>query len=249
MTRIGLTALKGARHVDRATVDLGPDGPVGDRVFCLVDPGRARVLRTVENPTLVRTSAAWDAGVLTVTFPGRTVEGTPAPTGEIRKVDYWGRVVALELLDGPWAEAYSAHLGYDVRLARSAPGDVVYGGSVSLVTTGSLAELSARLGRPVDDAQFRATFTVHTETPYQEDGWAGRRLRLGEAEVQVRGPLPRCNVVDLDPDTGGRRSQALRTLADYRRHHNEVLFGVDAVVTRPGHVRIGDAVRDEPERG
>lgn len=169
VSRIGFTSLKGARHLGRPFVDLTRDGPVGDREFCLVDQARERVLRTVENPTLVQTRAGWDAGVLTVTLPGATVEGVPAFTGETRLLDYWGRRVALQIVDGPWAAAYSTHLGYDVVLARSTKGDVVYGASVSLVTTGSLDELSRRVGTRVLDAQLRATFTVHTDAPHRED--------------------------------------------------------------------------------
>ena len=245
VTRIGLTPVKGGRHAEQASVDLTLDGPVGDRVFCLVDPERGRVLRTVENPSMMRTSATWAGGVLTSRLPGRTVEGVPAPTGRTLKVDYWGRVAALEVVDGPWAEAYSEHVGHDVLLARAShPGEVVYGASVTLVTTSSLAELARRTGGDVDGAQFRATFTVDTgEAPaHVEDSWVGRRLHLGAAEVEVRGVVPRCAVIDLDPDTGERRSPALKALGGYRHLHGEVVFGVDAVVTQPGQVRPGDRV-------
>ena len=245
VTRIGLTPVKGGRHAEQASVDLTLDGPVGDRVFCLVDPQRGRVLRTVENPSLMRTSATWAEGVLTSRLPGRTVGGVPAPTGRTLEVDYWGRVAALAVVDGPWAEAYSAHVGHDVLLARAShPGEVVYGACVSLVTTSSLAALAGRTGGAVDGAQFRATFTVDTgEAPaHVEDSWAGRRLHLGTAEIEVRGAVPRCAVIDLDPDTGEPRSPALKALGGYRHVHGEVVFGVDAVVTQPGQVRSGDRV-------
>ena len=242
VSRIGFTAVKGARHLGRPFVDLSGDGPIGDRVFCLVDLARERVLRTVQNPTLVQTSAIWDAGVLTVTLPGGTVGGVPARVGDTRTLDYWGRRVTLEILDGPWAAAYSTHLGYDVVLARSTAGDVVYGASVSLVTTGSLDELSRRVGTRVLDSQLRATFTVHTDEPHREDAWIGRRLTVGNAEVEVRSAIPRCHVIDLDPDTGLRRTDAMKALAAYRRQGNEVVFGVDAVVTKPGRVHVGDDV-------
>ncbi|HET7723920.1 MAG TPA: MOSC domain-containing protein [Propionibacteriaceae bacterium] len=242
VSRTGFASLKGTRHLSRSYVDLAWDGPVGDRVFCLVDPARGRVVRTVENPSLMQTRAAWDGGVLTVTLPGATVEGVPAASGERSPLDYWGRRASLEIVDGPWAAAYSAHLGYPVVLARAAAGEVVYGASVSLVTTGSLDELSRRLGAPVLDAQFRATFTVDTDAPHVEDAWIGRRLALGAAEVEVRSAIARCPVIDLDPDMGGPRVEALRALAGYRREGTEVLFGVDAVVTRPGRVQVGDAV-------
>jgi len=247
VSRIGFTPLKGGRHLEHPYVDLTLDGPVGDRVFCLVDPARGRVLRTVENPALLQTSASWHAGVLTTTLPGGTVTGVPEPTAEVVKVDYWGRVVALEVLDGPWAAAYSRHLGDPVGrslvLARATrPGEVVYGSSVSLVTTSALAELSERLGAAVDEAVFRATFTIDDTGPALEDPQHARRVRIGDAELELRSAVPRCAVVDLDPATGARRFDALKVLGGYRRGHGGVVFGIDAVVTRPGRVHVGAGV-------
>jgi uncharacterized protein YcbX len=247
VTRTGFTPLKGTRHSERSSVELTWDGPDGDRAFCLVDPVRGRVLRTVENPSLMRTVASWDGSVLAATLPDEVVEGTPEPTGESVKVDYWGRVAALDLLDGPWAAAYSRHLGLDVVLARAgAPGEVVYGAPVSLVTTGSVDEVSHHVGVEVAAAQFRATFAVHTDTPHVEDDWLGLRLDIGAAQVEVRSAIPRCAVVDLDPETGTRRARVLQALAGYRRVGTDIFFGVDAVVTRAGPVHHGDAVTVAP---
>lgn len=247
--RIGFTPLKGARHRAHDGVELLVDGPVGDRVFCLLDPGRNRVLRTVENPTLVQAVARWEAGVLSVDLAGRTVEGTPTPTGDVRKVDYWGRVAAVEVVEGPWAEAFSEHLGFDVVLTRSAcPGEVVYGASVTVLTTASMRLLAERLGTPVGSARFRSTLLLDTdEEPHVEDSWVGRRLQVGDATLRVRGAVPRCAVVDMDPDSGLKQTPVLRTLAGYRLWEQEVHFGVDAVVVTPGAVRIGDAA--DLERG
>ncbi len=241
--RIGFTPLKGGRHVERRCVELGPEGPVGDRVFCLVDRDRARVLRTVEHPASLRAVASFEAGRLAVTLDGTTIEGLPEPTDERRTVDYWGRRVDVAVLAGPWAEALSALLGQPVALARPVRvGEVVYGGSVSLVATASLGELARRVGRPVESARFRPTCVVHTMTPGEEAGWIGRELRIGSAVVGVRGVVPRCAVVDLDPVSGERDLPVLRSLAGYCRGQGEVSFGVDAVVVHPGRVATGDAL-------
>lgn len=243
--RIGFTPLKGGRHRTHGSVTLSASGPVGDRLFCLVDPVADRCLRTVENPTLLQTSASWDGAVLSVDLPAGTVAGPPVPTGEVRTVDYWGRSAAVELVAGPWAEAYSAHLGREVLLASAAPGQVVYGGPVTLVANGSLARLAEEVGEAVDGARFRATLQIDSGDlpPHGEDDWVGRRLRLGTAEVRVRGVVPRCAVIDLNPVSGVRDLDLMRTLADYRRRRGEVAFGIDAVVTMPGRVSTADPVR------
>ncbi|MGN6575457.1 MAG: MOSC domain-containing protein [Nocardioides sp.] len=249
--RVGFTPLKGARHAEHPAVQLDAGGPVGDRVFCLVDPARDRVLRTVENPALLEADAALTGEELTVALPAGTVAGVPVPTGEVLAADYWGREAKLELLDGPWSEAFSAHLGYDVRLARaSRAGEVVYGGSVTLVTTSSVDRLGRWLGLAVAAERFRATFLVDTGDlePHAEDGWIGHEVALGKAVVRVRGSVPRCAVVDLNPKTGVRDVPVLKALAGYRLSGKDVHFGVDAEVVVPGRVATGDPAtlrRDE----
>jgi uncharacterized protein len=244
--RIGFTPLKGGRHMTHNLADLAADGPVGDRVFCLVDRSRERVLRTVEHPALVRACARWNAGVLSVDLPGRTVEAAPSLRGEALTVDYWGRRATVHACTGPWAQAYSEYLGYDVVLCRSVTaGQVVFGASVTLVTTASMSLLGRRLGHEVGSERFRSTFLVDTgdSTPHCEDSWIGRELRVGEATVRVRGRVPRCAVVDLDPLSGQSDVAVLRELAGYRLSQGEINFGVDAVVTTPGRVRAGDQVQ------
>lgn len=246
--RIGFTPVKGARHLTQDRADLSADGPVGDRVFALVDRRRGRVLRTVENPALLRACARWDGGVLSVDLPGHTVEGVPSPSGETLEVDYWGRTAGVRVCAGPWAEAYSEYLGYDVALCRCVTaGDVVYGASVTLVTTASMRLLSQRLGRKVDSERFRSTFLVDAgdSTSHVEDCWVGRELRIGEATVRVRGVVPRCAVIDLNPVTGQQDASVLRELTGYRLSRGEISFGVDAVVTAAGRVRTGDRVELE----
>lgn len=258
VSRIGLTPLKGARHTTRPAVELTPEGPSGDRVFALVDRTRGRVLRTVEQPTLVQTVADWDGEVLRVDLPHRSVAGRPASTGEQLEVDYWGRRVVLDVVDGPWAAAYAQHLSQhlgrhldqpqDLVLARAPrAGDVVYGGSVSLVTTSSLRRLADEAGGVPDQrfaTRFRATLSVDTgDAPaHVEDGWVGRRLRVGDAELAVRSHLPRCAVVDLEPVSGVADLPVLKALGRYRRAAGEIRFAVDAVVTRAGRVETGSGV-------
>jgi uncharacterized protein YcbX len=243
VTRVGLTPVKGGRHVARPDVELGPHGAVGDRMLCLVDPTSDKVLRTVRHPELLRTVPTLSGDRLAVELDGATVSATLPGTGEPRKVDYWGRQVEVELLDGPWADLYSRLTGEQVALARVLePAGVVFGGGVSLVLTSSLHALSARVGAPVAGERFRPTFVVDSgdAPPGCEAAWVGREVAVGEAVLRIRGAVPRCAVVDLDPVSGRADLPVLKTLSGYGRSDGEPRFGVDADVVRPGHVATGD---------
>lgn len=235
VSRIGLAVLKGARHAAQTSVRLEQGGPVGDRLFCLVDPTEGRVLRTVEHPRLVLVEAGWDGTALTTTTPeGGVVAAAPRPTGEQLAFEYWGREARVELQDSPHAEQLGDHLGRSVRLARvTRPGEVVYAGSVSLVSTGEIAELGE-----TDPARFRATFTLDSARLPEP----GTQLAVGEALIRVRSMLPRCRVIDINTGTGTMDTRHLATLAGRPRPVGELPFGLDAEVLVPGTVRTGDPV-------
>ncbi|TFB98117.1 MOSC domain-containing protein [Cryobacterium sp. HLT2-28] len=249
---IGVCALKGGRHRSRSHVLLGPDGPVGDRVFAVVDLEVGQVIRTVEHPSLVTCGARWDDGVLSVEIDGQRIEAVPRMSGRRLALDYWGRAAAMEVVHGPWAQEFSRLLGRAVVLARcSVVGAVVYGDSVTLSTTGSLGRLADEAGIIVDERRFRSTFTIDTgdAAAHAEDSWAGRELDLGGARLLVGHGIPRCAVIDLEPDTGARGTSLLKTLAGYRLNAGEIEFGVYARVIRPGTVSLGDRASLRPLSG
>lgn len=251
---IGLTPVKGTRHQALDAVDLRGEGPVGDRRFALVDPGRRQVLRTVGHGSLLQVSVTWDEPVLTATLAGRVASGVPERTGETLDVDYWGRRVRVDVVGGPWAELFSRHLGQAVVLARARPGDIVYGDQVSVVTTASLTALRATSrgtadARPLDladSARFRSTFLLDTtgsphDRPGAEDDWVGRELTLGEARVRLSASIVRCAVVELHPVDGHRDLRLLDRLP--RGSQGRPVFGLQGRVVRPGRVHRGSAAR------
>jgi uncharacterized protein YcbX len=243
---IGLSALKGGRHKPREHVLLEAEGPVGDRVFAVVDPEGGQVLKTVEHPSLLTCEARWVNGVLSVEIDGQQITAQPEMTGHYLALDYWGRTASMEVVDGPWARAFSRLLGRSVVLARSAvTGGVVFGGSVTIATTSSVRRLARESGSAVDARRFRSTFTIDTgdSAAHVEDSWAGRELELGGARLLVKSGVPRCAVIDLEPDAGARGTSLLKTLAGYRLNAGEITFGVYAQIIRPGTVSSGDQAR------
>ena len=253
VTSVGFAPVKGTRHAAYDAVTLGARGPVGDRSFCLVDVPRRRVLRTVQNPSLLAVRSRWDGRSLQLVLPsGEDATAEPVRSGERVTCDYWGRDVELDLLEGPHAALASGYLGADVRLAAAPPAAVVYGAPVSLVSLASVRWLADRLGRPGllgETARFRATLVVDVgDEPFAEESWAGREIRVGSAGIRVEGPIPRCAVVDLDPATGVPSAGVLRALASRPAAPSPDLpFGVDARVVEAGVVRPGDGVEVQPD--
>lgn len=250
--RLGLAVVKGTRHTQLPELVVTGSGPQGDRRFAFCAADGSRVLRTVANPDLVAVHAEWREPLLSLTFPdGTTVTDRPTPGVEF-VADYWGRDARLLAVASAHAAAMSQYLGTEVILAQAPPGDVVYGGAVTVVTTGELAELAERAGDPAvaqEDWRFRATVTVDDRATTGDATGAvplanavpGALLRLGEVVVRVRGRIPRCAVIDIGAD-GRRDRQLMAVLAGYRRRGNEVYFGLDCEVRRPGRVRPGDQV-------
>ena len=235
----GFSPVKGMRHLAHDVVRLDERGAVGDRAFCLVDPVRARVLRTVQHPSLKSVVARLEDGVLAMAVPSQgLLAAEPTPTGESVTCDYWGRSVDLALLDGPHAGALSDLLGQDVRLAAAPRGAVVFAAPVTLVGTASLRALGDLMGLPVDAARFRATLVVETDEPWIEDSWLAAEVAVGEARLRIGGPVPRCAVIDHHPETGVKDMRLLKALVAQRPTNKvgEPMFGVYAECMRPGVV-------------
>ena len=93
-------------------------------------------------------------------------------------------------------------------------------------------------------------FVVDGCEPHEEDTW--ERVAMGDAIVrvgsQLGGPVPRCDVITHDPDTGERDLDTLRLIKEYRGQTAEagIVFGVYAAIERPGRVRLGDRVEPLP---
>jgi len=99
--------------------------------------------------------------------------------------------------------------------------------------------LERELDRPIDIRRFRPNLHLRLDAPaFAEERWVGRRLRVGEAELELLHACERCAIPTRDPDTGEKWPELLRWLA---REHG-TLFGINARAVRPATVRVGDSV-------
>ena len=112
-------------------------------------------------------------------------------------------------------------------------------GSLLIVTDASLRKLEHLWGKKPDPRRFRANVVVSlAENALTENGWIGKRLRMGDAELQVDDWCERCKMIAIDPDTLEYDASLLKTV------HEEMdgRFGVYASVKKTGPIRVGDQV-------
>ena len=249
VSRFNVTPVKATALHHPEQIRLEPYGPVDNRDFYLVDEHGLLFAGSKLGP-LVQIHADHDPEreVLSLRFPdGTLVEGSAVADGEPLETNFYGRPVPAREVEGPWSEALSHYAGRDIRLLRvEHTGDGNDIEPVTLVSTASVEELTRQgeAAGPLNPGRFRMTMEIDGCTPHEEDGWAGREVRVGEAIIRVGEQVPRCVVTTQDPNTGLRDFPTLKVIKRYRgtTPDQELPFGVYAQVVQPGLVRLGDPV-------
>lgn len=110
--------------------------------------------------------------------------------------------------------------------------------SVSILNEASRRALSQKVGQDLDPRRFRGNLWLEGLAPWEEFDLVGKRIRIGEAELDVVEPIGRCRATEANPETGRRDAGTLAALEDGWGHTQ---FGVYAMVRKGGRVSVGDA--------
>lgn len=251
VTRLMTAVLKGAAVDEPAELLLDASGAVGDRAFFCVDP-QGNLVSITRTGALCGITATHDpgSGRLVLRAPdGAVAEGTVV-LGDPVEVVHYGLDVPGRLVEGPWSALLSERAGSPLRLLRATGphlGSDVH--PVTLLGDSSVSAVAGAAGvEALDPRRFRMTLGFDGAPPFAEDTWAGRSVRVGEAVLEVGGPVPRCAATQRDPDSGASDAPVLKALTDLRGVQPSELgergvnLGVYARVLRGGRVRVGDAV-------
>ena len=243
--------------VDSATLEAR--GLSWDRRYMLVDVG-GRFLTQREHPRMTpirvqRNSNGWSVH----TSEQETLEIPESlPDGLERSVRIWNDQIDVTVARQRFNEWFTMALGLPCELVQmkdkhvrpiksryGKPGDSVSfadGAPVLLTSEASLAELNRRLERPLPMIRFRPNLVATAERAFAEDGW--RRIRVGEAELDVEWACTRCIVTTIDTVTGEKEleGEPIRTLKSFRGSSEGVMFGQNLIPRRLGTVRVGDSI-------
>ena len=250
LARLSVTPVKGTAIHHPSSATITPAGIPQDRRFYIVDEWGELFSGSTFGP-LVAIVAEYDteAERLKLRFPDGSLTEAPADElGAEETTDFYGRLVAAHVVEGPFAEAISVYCARPLRLVRcDREGDGADVEPITVVSAESVRDLAER-GRyegTLDARRFRLNLELEGCDPHEEDSWAGRRVRVGGATIEVRGQVPRCVFTTKDPDTGQKDWDTLTQIARYRQRipgDGGLPFGVYARVVEPGSVRVGDAV-------
>jgi uncharacterized protein YcbX len=145
----------------------------------------------------------------------------------------------LTMTDTVLPEALAAVVGRTVAVDRADGQPHHDAAPLHLVTTASLRWWADQAPEPEVSWQ-RTRANVVVDVPGSdrvEDGWVGRKLRIGDSEVEIVEPTERCAMVTHAQAGLDHAAELLRVLAPH-----DLNLGVYATVVTPGTVRVGDPV-------
>ena len=261
VTRVQLSGLfvypiKGCAGVSLERARVVERGLELDRRYMLIDRS-GRFVTQREVPRLCLVGTALVGSSIALTAPGARPLMLPQGLDEAENARVACQVwhdSGSALCHDAGSRWFSDYLDDDVRLVympkserrpvnpkRARPGDIVSFADaypVLLISEASLADLNARLAAPLEMRRFRPNLVLSECEPFAEDAF--KTLSIAGVSFRAVKRCQRCVVTTVDPNTGQRGEEPLRTLAEYRREEGRVWFGMNLIHDGPGELRVGD---------
>ncbi len=254
-----IKSLAGIR-LPKATVQY--KGLQYDRRWMLVD-SEGRFLTQREHPEMALFHTAIDNGYLTVTkIKPRSTEVPDSiklnlssdVSGNSATVQIWDDEVMAVEVDAMYSKWFSDHLGFACKLVFFPEGNkrdvdpdyakmneqvsLADGYPFLIIGQASLDELNQKLEESISMRRFRPNFVFTGGTAHEEDQW--RDFKIGSVNFKGVKPCARCVLTTVDPDTGEKGAEPLKTLSTYRRENGKVYFGENLLPLTTGEVSEGD---------
>ncbi|QOI96252.1 MAG: MOSC domain-containing protein [Flammeovirgaceae bacterium] len=232
-----------------------------DRRFMLVDADN-RFITQREHPHLALFNTEMVDNQLRITHRLSkqfvNLEIAPEPKATF-SATIWNDTVSVSEVDSHLSEWFSDHLKFPCRLVyfpenNKRPVDSTYainneqvsladGYPFLIIGQASLDDLNTRLAEAVGINRFRPNFVFIGGQPYEEDEW--KNFSIGYVRFTGVKNCARCVLTTVDPATGLKGAEPLRTLSAYRRKNGKVYFGQNVVAISSGIVKVADSINIE----
>ena len=236
------------------------NGVLGDRAFALKDEDGKLV--TAKNPrkwpSMFSHRAAFSAPIplaeaplppVMLTLPDGRVLMSDAPelqsalSASLGRSVFWESVApAAPVIEEFWpADVEGLPHSDAVTDENTLPGTFFDLSTIHLLTTSTLQTLMDLIPNSrLEARRFRPNFIVDTggASGFVENDWVDKTLRIGEVEMEITGPCPRCVMTTLAQYDLPKDSAVLRAAVQA----NDGGVGVYAHIVKPGVMRRGDRV-------
>jgi uncharacterized protein YcbX len=241
---------------------LTPAGLKHDRRWMLIDPEQKRFISQRQLPALARFQTEIQGDELYIQAPNGKRQSLPLSPKEgipleaqiwestvqvwsgWQVTDNWiseliGRPAQLVFLPDQHPRAVTSSSGQpgdQVSLADSFP--------FLLVGEASLDDLETQHGWRAEFQRFRPNFVVNTTDAFAEETWP--YLQIGDQLFRNARPCPRCQVINVNPQTGVKDQQLLQQLGKWRKTQQGIPFGIHLVWENQkgisAAIKVGDPV-------
>ncbi|MBI5946283.1 MAG: MOSC domain-containing protein [Chloroflexi bacterium] len=247
--------IKACRGFDVLESRVERMGLANDRRMMLVTPDGS-FLTQREHPRLALVTPQLKKDAVTLSAPNfDSIHFGIQKSGASIPVSIWSSkdVQAIDQGDEV-AQWFSDWLGAAVRLVHFANGykrrlnpnyavsaddqtGFADGYPILIIAEESLQDLNSRLDSALPMNRFRPNIVVQNCAPFAEDTW--KRIRIGDVEMALVKPCPRCVVTTIDKETLEKSKEPLKTLATYRNQKGGAMFGMNVIPLNEGQIKVG----------
>ncbi|MFN8411487.1 MAG: MOSC domain-containing protein [Anaerolineales bacterium] len=230
----------GLEH-DRRMMVVTPEGEfLTQREY----PRLALVTPTLKNDSVILSAPNFDS-----------IHFTTQKSGMPYPVNIW-RSKGVQAIDqgDETAQWFSDWLGTSVRLVHIADGfkrtlnpdyavnaddhtGFADGYPILIISEESLQNLNSKLDSALPMNRFRPNIVVKGCEPFAEDSW--KRIKIGEIEMALVKPCPRCVVTTIDKETLEKNKEPLKALSTYRNQEGGAMFGMNVIPLNSGRLERG----------
>ncbi len=247
--------IKACRGFDVTESNVERMGLQNDRRMMVITSA-GEFLTQREYPKLALINPLLEDGTLTLSAPAMDIlVHTIQTIGETKLVDIWKSKGVSAIDQGDLsAQWFSDWLGISVRLVHIAEGiqrtvnsdyainiddhtGFADGYPILILSEESLQDLNSRLDSPLPMNRFRPNIVIKGCEPFAEDQW--KRIKIGDVEMALVKPCPRCEVTTIDKETLAKNKEPLKTLGKYRKHELGAIFGMNTIPLNSGRLRLG----------
>ena len=138
------------------------------------------------------------------------------------------------------ADGFKRKLNPDYAVSTEDHTGFADGYPILIISEASLLDLNSKLISPLPMNRFRPNIVVKDCEPFAEDTW--KRIRIGDVEMALVKPCPRCVVTTIDKETLEKSKEPLKTLATYRNQGDGAMFGMNVIPLNEGVIKVGMSV-------